>query len=805
MPLILKAAGNRIYTRNGLGQAREQLYGVQRWTYIKDRSEVADLFTFDFPEPCLIDGSRYIPAQRDEIIIYRSEADYDSDIRWFGGLLTDLQDKSVMAPNGGYQVSYTIQAQAFNIILDKELRQPVLANMTWGNLIKLLVQRHFNGQLSQTLDNIVNPVNAPPIRVNNGTMRELLRAMRTLTGYDFTVDAYKRLHVFLAAENPAPFELTDSDPGILIFDRRPEVRTESRQIFNIVRQPYKDLVSSTAWDGESFTAKGDPKGTGGRLPLLRTPATAEESIFIEEGFESDTLDATIWTETDDTNTHHPDYPNHGYLFPALGQLQILGGAGTLGLPALLTDGFHAYRENAYIVQEFQLTSETGEGYIAVFTNGEGLETGNIKAGLHVVDGALKALDGTTLVASLGLTTNYILWLIQTPDGWQYDILGGDYGTRQTLRTETGVTHLSDYMLGPILNKSLTCSINSFRYQTNELGIVLEIDGQRKTVGLERSSTDLPAIDAFLNTDETPAVLKFRAATAIGVIDAVTNDTQFDLATGQGLGLKTGHRLLVGTNILEAFDGQEAFVEAVSGDTVTLASPGLADLTPGQIVLANTTVPAKDSAILLKYSYERADEATVSDPDSIARFGEFPLTLPEKSHIRDFTSAFLEAQSNLRRLKDGILKISFTSHSRLIDEPDSLMALTVNLSRRPDPIQRELTIQRVVITPDGETHRYAIDAESADPVRPLDELLRGGHTLTIGSDGAIVLEVKMEDREASDAEDITVREVDTLFITLANPDNRRFGEFRLKDTWFALELEDGSGVLLTEDGDRLLFS
>ena len=326
--------------------------------------------------------------------------------------------------------------------------------------------------------------------------------------------------------------------------------------------------------------------------------------------------------------------------------------------------------------------------------------------------------------------------------------------------------------------SFSTSINSVRYQTNELGIILDIDSQQKTVGLERSATDLPGIDAYLNRDETPAVLKFRAATSIAVIGSVTDATHFSVSTGQGLGFTKGNRLLIGTDVVESFDGREAFVESASGDDITLVSPGLTGMAVGQLVLVNTTVPAKDAAVLVRYAYERQDEATVSDLDAIAQYGEYPLTLPEQDHIQDFNSAFLQAQSFLERFKNGITQVSVSSNSALITEPDSLQALAVNLTRRPDPVNRTVTISRVVVKPAGENYRYEIQGESADPVKPLDDLAKG-RNLVIGSDGAIIFEVGIADQEASDAEDITVREVSTLYIDLANADNRRLGEWRLE--------------------------
>lgn len=782
-PLILKAGGNRIYIRGGNGQAVTQLYGVQRWTYIKDRAEVANQFVFDFPEPCLADGSRYIPRQRDEILIYKSEDDYTNDVRWFGGLITNHSDTTIQLKGSAFVAGYHIEAQAFDIILDKELRQAQKANLSWEELITYTLANNFSTQLSADYSFIDNPLPAPPARINNGTLRTLLRAMRSMTGYDYFVDAYKKLHVFRAQDVPASFALEDLPAsGMTVWesnDSRPVVSRDARAIYNIVRQPYQDHVTLSDWDGQTFSGTGDPKGGGGQLPLDRTPATIEETVYLQDKFDGNAFDA-MWLETDSSATIDPDYPNQGYLFPALGQCQIIGGTGTLGDVALQTADFFQVIEGAYIVQEFQLTSGTGDGYICLFTDGLGVATGNFKGGLRVQNNALKSLSGTTLIASLGTTTNYLIWVTLTADGFQYDIQGGDYATKQTLLTETGITHLSDYKLAPVINKSMECSINSIRYRSSEKNIILQINSLTKVVGQESSDTDLPDIDAFLNTDETPALLKFKAADALAIIATVTSDTLITVATGEGVSFSVGNRLLVGDNIVQAFNGREAFVESVAGDDITLVSPGLSGMTIGQQILIGTTVPAKDDKIVVRYGYTREDEAVAADQSSIDVYGPFPVTLDEKDHIKRFEDAQLEAENFLDKYSDGIMSIAFNSNSKLIpDAPEPMTTVQINLQKRPDPIVRTLTLQRVEITPKGgRDFAYSLTLESADPTTPLDDLVKG-RGLIIGSDGAIRFSIVPTEEAVSDGEDLTLHETASPYITWANPEGRNYGEFKWK--------------------------
>ncbi len=779
-PLILKAGGNRIYIRGGMGQAVTQLYGVKGWTYIKARAEVANQFTFDFPEPCLIDGSRYIPKVRDEIFIYRSEVDYTNDARWFGGLITNYSDTTIQLKGSAFVAGYHIEAQSFDIILDKELRQPQKAGYTWEALLALLMQNHFATQLSGDFSAISNPVAAPPVRINNGTLRTLLKAMRSLTNHDFYVDPYKRLNVFKAADFPGAFALEDlPTSGMTVWSERPTISRDARAIYNIVRQPYQAHIGLDDWDGQTFTGTGDPKGGGGQLPLSRTPATIEETTYLQDKFDGNVFDAA-WIESDTTTTENVDYPNQGFLFPAEGQCQIVGGTGSLGVVALQSAEFYQALNGAYLVQEFQLTNATGDGYICLFTDGAGVTTGNFKGGLRVLNGALKALDGTTLVASLDLTINYILWVTLTADGWQYDIQGGAYATKQTLRIETGVTHLTDYKIAPIINDDLQGSINSVRFRSSEKNVVLEINGEKKVVGLESTDTDLPDIDAFLNTDETPALLKFKAAEALAIIAVVTSPTSITVATGQGADINPGHRLLIGDNIVEAFNGRAAFVASVAGDVVTLVSPGLSSMTPGQQVLVGSTVPAKNDKIVIKYGYVSQDEAVAADQGSIEAYGPFPVTLDEKDHIKRFDEAQLEAENFLNKYKDGILSITFNSNSQLIfADPEPMTAIEVNLTKRPDPITRTLTLQRVEITPKGGRDlAYSLTLESADPTTPLDDLLQS-RNLIIGQDGAIRFSISPTEKEATDAADITIHETGSPYISWANPEGRDWGEFRWK--------------------------
>jgi hypothetical protein len=780
MPLILKAGGNRIYMRGGNGAAKTQLYGVQEWSYVKDRAETANLFSFGFPEPCLLDGSRYIPAVRDEIFIYKSEADYTADTRWFGGLLTSVNDAIIQCAGSGYIAGYRLEAQSFDILLDKELRQTQKAGLTWKELLEFLLTSHFSTQLSTDYSLIANPISAPPIRINNGNLRTLLKAMRQLTNHDYFVDVYKRLNVFEVASIPGSFAVNDQPmSGITVWDERPTIAHEGRAIYNIVRQPYQNYVTLDEWPGESFTGKGDPTGQGGRLPLLRTPSTIEETTYLEDKFDGAVFDSNLWIEADTTTTQHPDYPNQGYLFPAEGQLQVLGGTYSLGDIALVSQEFFPYVESSYIVQEIQLTSLAGEGFIALFTDGASNHSTHFKAGFLLDWGELKSVGSYTTLATLQLNVNYILWVTMTPDGWQYDIQGGEFATKQRLLTVTGVTHLTDYKISPIINADAALSINSFRYRQSDRGITLSINGEKKVVGLEASDADLPDIDAFLNVDETPALIKFRAARDISVIASVASATQFTATTGHGSKFQPGQRLLVGDNIVEAFNGKAGIVASVAGDVVTLVSPGITGMTTGKQILIDTTVPAKDDKIVVKYGYSRWDEAVAYDKNSVDKYGPLPITLDEKDHIKRFDDAQAEAENFLTRYKDGILTISFASNHKLIPlEPEPMTAIAVKLTKRPDPIERTLVLQRVEIKELGGLGRsYALQLESADPVKPLEDLFRG-RSLVIGADGAIRFSVNLTDEQVCQDE-LAIRAASSLYITWANPENRRYGEFKWK--------------------------
>ena len=779
MPLILKAAGNRIYCRGGQGQALTQIYNVQDWLYVKDRADNANTFTFALSEPCLADGSRWTPSQRDEIFIYKNESDYTNDIRWFGGILTEFTDTMVQR-GSAFIAGYRMSAHSFDIVLDKELRQPLKAGMAWEDLLKFLLTNHFGNQLSTDYSNISNTAAAPPVKIVNNSLRVLLRNMRKLTGHDFYVDAYKKLHVFRSQDILGSFTLDDQPlSGMTVWDKRPTVNRESRAVYNIVRQPFQSHIGKDEWDGETFTAKGDPKGQGGQIPLLRTPATIEESVYFQDKFDG-AIDTALWVETDVNTTQHVDYPNQGYMFSALGQLQVVGGTGTLGGVALVSADFQEVRTSAYIIQEFQLTNATGDGYIAAFTDGSGLTAGAIKGGLRVLDGALKALDGTTLIASLDLTANYLIWVTLTSDGFQYDIQGGVYATKTKLRIETGVTHLTDYKVSPIIGKSLKCSINSIRYKSNDRNLVVSINDVVKVVGLEQADTDLPDIDAFLNVDETPALIKFRAAEALSFIASVGSTTSITVTTGHGVKFKAGHRLLIGDNVVEAFNGREAFVSSVAGDVVTIKSPGLSGMSMGQGILINTTVPAKDDKIIVKYGYIKQDEAVASDQNSIDSYGNYPITLPEKDHIKRFDDAQLEAENFLEKYKDGLLKISFSSNSKLMPiEPQPMTYIPVALNLRPDPINKPVALQRVEVRPRGlDQFSYELDLESADPTTPLDDLVVG-RALIVGTDGAIRFAVVETEKEVSNVEDITIRTAASLYILWSNAGNKKYGEFRWK--------------------------
>lgn len=780
MPLVLKANNQRVYPRTANGAAHTQLYGVLDWQHIKDRSENSNLFTFSYPIPCFANGDRYIPGIRDEIIIYRNDEDATSDTRWFAGLITSVSDEMIQTYTG-YTPRYRFECASYDILLDKELRQPQKANLTWEALLIFLLQTHFSGQLSSDYSLISNPIAAPPIRINNGNIRTLLQAMRQLTGHDYYVDNYKRLNVFQATDMPGSFRFTDTPSiGFPVYDSRPTITHDARGLYNLVRQPFQSQVGINDWPGETFTAKGDPKGQGGgQFPLLRTPTEIDTTTYLDERF--DNIQTDIWSELDDTGTHHPDYPNQGYLFAANGQLQVLGGTAILGEVSLRTQAFFQEVESAYVVQELQLTTVTGSGYICLFGVDNLLSVPEFKAGLQVLENQLLALDGTVLVSALGTTVNYLLWVTMLPDGWQYDIQGGIYATKQTIRTETGITHQTDYRLSPIVNVDMHCSINSFRYRKSDRGVLLRVNDETKVVGLESSDTDLPDIDAFLNVDETPALIKFRAASALAVIASVASDTVFNVATGQGVKFLPGHRILVGSNVIEEFHGKAGIVASVATDTITLFSPGIAGLVPSQQILVNTTVPAEGDKIEIHYAYAKGDEATAYDQKSIDKYGSLPVALDEKDHIKRFDDAQMEAESYLARYSDGILTINFTSNDKLIPvDPSPMTAIPVTLTSRPDPIAKTLILQRIEIAPldaGGKHLRYNLVLESADPVRPFEDAFTK-KSLNIGSDGEIRFTLNLTEQAVSDVE-LFIERIDSAYITWANPAQRKWGTFRWK--------------------------
>ena len=114
------------------------------------------------------------------------------------------------------------------------------------------------------------------------------------------------------------------------------------------------------------------------------------------------------------------------------------------------------------------------------------------------------------------------------------------------------------------------------------------------------------------------------------------------------------------------------------------------------------------------------------------------------------------------------------------EPDTLQTLLVSLAKRPEPISRQLTIQEVIVSPAGRAqYAYEVTAESADPVKPLEDRIVG-RNLVIGQDGVLRFTVSLTDKAVL-APDLTVRDVTSegLFITLGNPHHRKLGEFRLK--------------------------
>jgi hypothetical protein len=145
-----------------------------------------------------------------------------------------------------------------------------------------------------------------------------------------------------------------------------------------------------------------------------------------------------------------------------------------------------------------------------------------------------------------------------------------------------------------------------------------------------------------------------------------------------------------------------------------------------------------------------------------------------------------------------LTLSFTSNEHLIpNAPEPMTAISVKLNKRPDPIDKMLILQQVEITPNGGNgFHYALRLESADPIRPLDDLFRG-RSLLIGSDGEIRFSLNLSEQVVS-GHDLSVQEAASSYILWSNPEQRRYGEFTWKSP------AGGSGVLDFSDADNGIY-
>jgi hypothetical protein len=779
---ILTVNDKRVYVRNKSGGYHDRFGYISKFVYTQNRAGVPDLFAFDVVAPGFNDDTKWIPKKRDEIKVYKTDADLTGGNIWFGGLITFKRDRNMFRENDFTPV-YTIEAQSYDVLLEKQIRQEQVANLTWKQLIELILTNHYQGQLSQDFQYIVNGDSAPPVQVVNSTLGTLLKSMKQITQHDYYVDELKRLHVFKNEDNPASFTLTDTSPSPAVLKHTGPitVSNDSRQLVNVVRQPFIEEVTKDEWEGESFLAKGDPKGQrGGYFPLLRKPQTKEKESVLDDKFEG-SIDAQKWLESDVVTTQHPDYLNQGYLFSAEGQLQIVGGPGTLGVVALQSQEFVSYVNGSYLVFEFQLTDITGSGFFGCFSDGVGISVINLKAGFKVVDNQLLSLDDTVLVSALNPDAqtfpNYVLWVTMTSDGWQYHIQGGEFATRKLIHTETGITHLSSYKVLLTTNEDAQASINSVQFRNNIRSILLKVNGEVKTVGFESLDAELPDIDAYLNVDESPALIKFKGSTGIGTIVSSIGQTSFTVSTGQGALFTVGDRLLIGRDIVEEFQGQVAFVQSVSGDTINLVGSGATNLVNGNLVLIGTTVPGYEEKVEVEYSYLQEDEAVASDPDSVDEHGSLPITLEKNDFISDFDTALRQAEAYLSRFTQGITRVSFKSNSVLIDEPSTLESLQVSLNKRDEPIDRTFTISKVTTRQNGKVFTYDVEAETADPVSPLETVFKN-QRLIIGNDGVIRLTATLREREYT-KDEVTTKKLTSQHITWDNPENRKWGEFKWK--------------------------
>lgn len=173
--------------------------------------------------------------------------------RAFGGVITELDQVGI---SYGI-VRWRVSCQDYTRLLDRKLVPDKYQNMTVNEIIADFAARYFPDDF--TTDGVDADVLIKSISFNYKPISKCLDDLAKIAGYDWYVDYNKDLHFFLSENNPAPFEVNDTNGSYAAESL--VIRRDNSQVRNTI------IVRGGQYEASNFTAEINADGVQNTFPL----------------------------------------------------------------------------------------------------------------------------------------------------------------------------------------------------------------------------------------------------------------------------------------------------------------------------------------------------------------------------------------------------------------------------------------------------------------------------------------------------------------------------------------------------------
>lgn len=194
-----------------------------------------------------------VPTTDQEIIIT-----LDSGTKIFGGYIITMQSEA----RKGAMVIYNVTCVDYTRLMDRNLVNENYSSVTDQALINNIIQTYCQG-LGITGTNVVLGVTISQLQFNYVQFSKAMRILCDVTGRNWYIDYNKDIHYFPSTQNPAPFNISDSqtyaaDQGFFNL----QIMSDASQLKNRVYVRGGTKLS----DATTYSTKGDGTKTKFTLP-----------------------------------------------------------------------------------------------------------------------------------------------------------------------------------------------------------------------------------------------------------------------------------------------------------------------------------------------------------------------------------------------------------------------------------------------------------------------------------------------------------------------------------------------------------